>query len=87
MTTGLCDHLEHAGSHAPLTTTCERCAAAGVTPVALRCCQTCGHVGCCDSTPGMHATAHFKETGHPVMQSIQPGQSWRWCYVDEVMAP
>jgi uncharacterized UBP type Zn finger protein len=45
-------------------------------------CLTCGHVGCCDSSPHQHATAHFKLTGHPVMRSIEPGETWRWCYID-----
>ena len=47
-------------------------------------CLTCGHVGCCDSSKGKHATKHFEATGHPIMQSAEPGQSWRWCYVDEI---
>jgi CPA1 family monovalent cation:H+ antiporter len=46
-------------------------------------CLLCGHVGCCDSSPGRHATAHFMESGHPIMRSIEPGETWRWCYVDE----
>jgi CPA1 family monovalent cation:H+ antiporter len=82
----LCDHLRDAGTHALDAGGCEKCDQAGVKPVALRGCLTCGHVGCCDSTPGMHATEHFKETGHPVMQAIEPGQSWRWCYIDAQMA-
>jgi uncharacterized UBP type Zn finger protein len=45
-------------------------------------CLDCGHVGCCDSSPYQHATAHFQLTGHPVMRSIEPGEAWRWCYVD-----
>lgn len=48
----------------------------------LRMCLTCGHVGCCDSSPHQHATAHFQLTGHPVMRSIEPGETWRWCYID-----
>jgi uncharacterized UBP type Zn finger protein len=48
----------------------------------LRMCLTCGHVACCDSSPHRHATAHGKETGHPVMRSFEPGENWRWCYVD-----
>ncbi|MBB6378060.1 putative UBP type Zn finger protein [Pseudonocardia eucalypti] len=46
-------------------------------------CLTCGHVACCDSSPFRHATLHAKETGHPVMRSFEPGESWRWCYLDE----
>lgn len=48
----------------------------------LRLCLDCGHVGCCDSSPLQHATAHFHESGHPVMRSFEPGEDWRWCFVD-----
>ncbi len=48
-------------------------------------CLTCGSVGCCDSSVKRHADAHFLETGHPVMRSVEPGEAWRWCYVDEVL--
>ena len=44
----------------------------------------CGHVGCCDSSNNKHATKHFHQTKHPIMQSFEPGESWKWCYVDEV---
>lgn len=50
--------------------------------VHLRMCLTCGHVGCCDSSPAKHATAHFHGVGHPIIRSIEPGESWRWCYQD-----
>ena len=53
--------------------------------VHLRVCLECGHVGCCDSTPARHATKHARETGHPVIQSGEPGESWRWCYTDELL--
>jgi CPA1 family monovalent cation:H+ antiporter len=53
--------------------------------VHLRVCLSCGHVGCCDSSRPRHATAHYQETGHPVMQSAEPGERWRWCYVDELL--
>ncbi|MEX2983567.1 UBP-type zinc finger domain-containing protein [Streptomyces sp. C36] len=66
----------------PLTPTCPECEARGSNPVQLRLCLECGHVGCCDSSAYRHATAHFEETGHAVMRSFEPGQSWRWCYVD-----
>ncbi len=52
--------------------------------VHLRVCQTCGHVGCCDSSPGQHATAHFHETSHPLVRSYEPGEDWWWCYPDEL---
>ncbi len=51
----------------------------------LRLCESCGHVGCCDSSPNRHATAHFKETSHPVIKSFQPGENWKWCFVDETL--
>ncbi|WP_261376807.1 cation:proton antiporter, partial [Nocardioides sp. J9] len=60
---------------------CQRCRDEGTPSVALRMCLACGHVGCCDSSPGRHATAHFRETRHPVMRSVEPGEDWRWCYV------
>jgi hypothetical protein len=44
----------------------------------------CGHVGCCDNSPGKHATAHFRHTGHPIIRSFEPGEDWGWCYVDEL---
>jgi hypothetical protein len=53
--------------------------------VHLRTCLTCGHVGCCDSSIPRHATAHFRETGHPVMRSAEPGESWRWCFPHELL--
>nr|WP_281894380.1 UBP-type zinc finger domain-containing protein [Phytohabitans aurantiacus] len=53
--------------------------------VHLRTCLTCGHVGCCDSSAPQHATAHATSTGHPVIQSAQPGETWRWCYPDQLL--
>jgi uncharacterized UBP type Zn finger protein len=49
----------------------------------LRICLTCGHVGCCDSSPNRHATAHYHETAHPIIRSLEPGEDWSWCYVDD----
>jgi hypothetical protein len=63
---------------------CEECLKTGGRWVHLRMCQQCGHVGCCDNSPGRHATAHFRDTGHPVMRSAEPGEEWSWCYVDDV---
>lgn len=60
---------------------CQRCVDEGLHTVALRQCLVCGNVACCDSSPGQHATAHFHETGHPVMESAEPGENWRWCAV------
>ncbi|MCD0482885.1 UBP-type zinc finger domain-containing protein [Streptacidiphilus sp. ASG 303] len=61
---------------------CRGCDEAGQHPVQLRKCLVCGLVSCCDSSPSRHATAHFLATGHAVMRSHEPGESWRWCYVD-----
>jgi CPA1 family monovalent cation:H+ antiporter len=65
---------------------CHDCIAAGSRWVALRMCLSCGNVGCCDSSPLRHATAHFRSTTHPVMRSIEPGEDWRWCYVHHLTA-
>ncbi len=64
---------------------CEECLAIGQGWVQLRKCMTCGHIGCCDSSIGKHATKHFHETGHPIIQSYQPDEDWMWCYVDQLM--
>ncbi|MFL6136846.1 MAG: UBP-type zinc finger domain-containing protein [Frankiaceae bacterium] len=82
-----CDHLTGAGdAQARTPDGCEECLASGGRWVHLRRCASCGHVGCCDSSPSRHATGHFHQTGHPVMRSQEPGESWSWCYVDEVMS-
>jgi uncharacterized UBP type Zn finger protein len=62
---------------------CEECLKTGDDWVHLRLCLTCGHVGCCDSSKNRHATRHFEETGHPIIQSFEPGMGWIWCYLDE----
>ena len=70
----------------PLTPAgCGECLILGDRWVHLRLCLTCGNVGCCDSSKNRHAGKHFEDTGHPVMRSFQPGESWRWCYVDEAI--
>jgi hypothetical protein len=82
-----CEHVEQVRPDwAPVSDpVCEECARAEARDwVSLRRCLTCGHVGCCDSSPGRHATAHHQETGHPMVQTLQPGQDWMWCYVDEI---
>jgi uncharacterized UBP type Zn finger protein len=63
---------------------CEDCLASGGKWLHLRICLTCGHVGCCDSSPNRHATAHFHATSHPLIRSLEPGEEWSWCYDDEV---
>jgi uncharacterized UBP type Zn finger protein len=62
---------------------CEDCLKMGGRWVHLRECLTCGHVGCCDSSPNRHATAHFRSSHHPIVTSVEPGETWVWCYVDE----
>ncbi|MDQ6826163.1 MAG: UBP-type zinc finger domain-containing protein [Candidatus Eremiobacteraeota bacterium] len=64
---------------------CEECLKTGDVWVHLRECLECGHVGCCDSSKNMHATKHFVATKHPVMQSFQAGEHWKYCYIDQVM--
>ena len=63
---------------------CHECLAAGGRWVHLRMCQECGHVGCCDSSPSRHATAHFHETAHPIVRSFEPGEDWFYCYADDL---
>ena len=63
---------------------CEDCLAIGGTWVHLRMCQTCGHIGCCDSSPHRHASAHARATEHPIVRSAESGETWSWCYVDQV---
>lgn len=63
---------------------CYECTLTGAKWVHLRRCLRCGHVGCCDNSPGRHATAHFHETAHPLIQSYEPGEDWLWCYGDEL---
>jgi hypothetical protein len=81
-----CAHLDDlAGSAAPSGEGCVECLATGGRWVHLRRCVECGHVGCCDSSPDRHATAHHAGTGHPLIQSFEPGEEWFWCYVDEAL--
>ncbi len=61
---------------------CEECLRTGEAWVHLRLCLSCGHVGCCDSSPNRHAAQHHRETEHPIIRSFEPGEAWRWCYVD-----
>jgi hypothetical protein len=63
---------------------CEDCLKIGGSWVHLRMCQTCGHVGCCDSSPHRHASAHARDSEHPIARSAERGETWSWCYVDEV---
>lgn len=79
-----CSHLNQIKIAETDTRVCEDCVRTGDTWVHLRLCLSCGHVGCCDSSTNKHATLHFHETAHPLMRSIEPGENWIWCYVDEV---
>ena len=63
---------------------CEECLKIGSGWVHLRMCMTCGKIGCCDSSPNKHATAHGRASGHPIIRSAEPGEDWSWCYIDEV---
>jgi len=63
---------------------CVDCLAIGGVWLHLRICLQCGHVGCCDDSPNRHATAHFHSTRHPIIRSLEPGEDWSWCYIDDV---
>ena len=63
---------------------CEDCLKTGDPWLHLRICLSCGHVGCCDDSPNRHATAHAGETGHALIRSLEPGEDWSWCFLDEV---
>ena len=64
---------------------CEDCLKIGGRWVHLRVCLTCGHVGCCDNSPNKHARAHYGETKHPVIQSVEPGEKWAYCFEDDTL--
>ncbi|HXT23063.1 MAG TPA: UBP-type zinc finger domain-containing protein [Thermoanaerobaculia bacterium] len=82
-----CSHLETIHYSTPTSgrRVCEDCVKIGGSWVHLRMCLECGHVGCCDSSPNRHATRHFHDTRHALVRSIEPGERWIWCYVDELM--
>lgn len=84
--TGSCSHLDSVRDVTPRTPGgCEECLAQGMRWVHLRLCLGCGHVGCCDSSPGKHATKHFHRAGHAIVRSLEPGENWGWCYADQVL--
>ena len=87
MSQAQCSHLEAAVRRTqgiePRAHGCEECLATGAQWVHLRLCLTCGHVGCCDSSPNRHATRHFHRTQHPVIRSFEPGETWVYCYPDD----
>jgi hypothetical protein len=83
-----CSHLSQVRDVVPSADGCEDCLRIGSVWVHLRECLSCGHVGCCDSSPNRHARAHAARTGHAIVRSYEPGEGWWWCFVDEVvMAP
>jgi hypothetical protein len=79
-----CSHLDEIGDVRPRSRGCEECMKTGDSWVHLRLCLSCGHVGCCDSSPNRHATKHFHQSHHPLIRSFEPGENWGWCYVDHV---
>jgi uncharacterized UBP type Zn finger protein len=80
-----CDHAEQVTVHEVWrpASGCQDCLEVGGRWVHLRTCLVCGRVGCCDSSPGRHATKHFRATGHAIVTSAEPGETWVWCYADE----
>ena len=84
MATG-CKHLDQIQDVTPSADGCEDCLKTGETWVHLRLCESCGHVGCCDDSKNKHATEHFHATRHPVIRSLEPGETWHWCYLDELI--
>ena len=84
VTMSVCTHLEGVIEVEPASRGCEECLRTGDRWVHLRLCLSCGHVGCCDSSKNRHATKHFRSSQHPIVRSLEPGEDWRWCYVDEI---
>ena len=84
-TAAKCDHLGEIHQVTPDSTEgCTDCLREGSRWVHLRECLVCGHIGCCDNSPRKHATAHWHATDHPVMRSAEPGETWAWCYPDNL---
>ena len=79
-----CPHIDQIRVLRAESEGCEECLKSGDTWVHLRLCMSCGKVGCCDSSKNTHARKHAAETGHAIAASIEPGEAWRWCYVDEI---
>ena len=80
----LCAHLDSVREVTRSPDGCQQCLRIGAWWVHLRECMSCGHVGCCDSSPHRHASKHARETDHPIARSLEAGENWMWCYVDEV---
>ena len=81
--TWFCDHVEVDAKVDPPLAVCLSCVEIGASWEHLRQCLTCGRTSCCNLSPNRHATAHFQETGHPMIRSAEPGEDWRWCYPDD----
>jgi hypothetical protein len=80
-----CSHLDQIQDVSPLTDGCQECLKSGDSWVHLRLRMICAHVGCCDSSKNRHATKHFHKTHHPIIRSLESGENWEWCYVDQAM--
>jgi len=80
-----CTHGSFIRDVRPSADGCEECLRTGSWWVHLRLCMTCGRVGCCDSSPNRHASKHADADGHPIIRSLEPGEDWMWCFVDEVV--
>ena len=78
-----CAHFDQIKQVTPSAVGCEDCLKTGDSWVHLRLCKTCGHVGCCDSSPNKHATAHYRQTEHPIIKSFERGEEWGFCYPDQ----
>lgn len=79
-----CEHVKLVQNVTPNTQGCEECLKMGDKWVHLRVCMICGHVGCCNSSKNKHATKHYHETGHPIVKSLERGEEWAYCYVDDI---
>ena len=79
-----CSHLDQVRTDRPNSKGCEECLKMGDQWVHLRLCRRCGHVGCCDDSKNKHATKHYHATKHPIITSLEQGEDWSWCYVDEL---
>lgn len=79
-----CEHFGLAEDVTPSGEGCGECLATGDTWVSLRMCLICGNVGCCDDSKNTHATRHYEGTEHPIMKSFQPGEEWKWCFIDKI---
>jgi uncharacterized UBP type Zn finger protein len=79
-----CAHADHIRNVEPSGSGCKECLRLGDDWMQLRMCMECGHVGCCDSSKNKHALKHFRATQHPIARSIEPGEEWAWCYIDQL---